>query len=484
MKILSNLPIDDLTPDNDYLGIIEKGDMIVSLLKSDAVDLSEIKMFALYGNWGSGKSTLMKYMQKQFDSSEDKYKTFYFDAWQYENGRDLSYSLLEFIIDEGLDQGEKNCGEILSIAEDLLIGLGKSISLNLPGVRVSGKDLIENVEKEKRQSSFHRKIQDFKKEFRELENKILSTDSDKYNIVFIDDLDRCEPDKVLDLLSEIKLFFNYGERTVFFFGVDEKAVQLAIRHKYGETIKSNEYLEKVFDVKFEIGKSYDYRKLLSYYFLDVLEFDDENFVRDFVIPLFGQLDITNPRKIKKVLNQYGIFLAIQRANTKMQVPNLIGNRNGSRLHSILTLFLIIVRLFFIEKIKEYGDLKSKLAHYYIATDKYMSRHNISEIRHLTESVFKDDYWIKSIYDCFKYCSEKRDWTKFIIMFSPMKPENYHFDNFKHHSSFDTFSSNRNDIYFKFTYYLISIFLPKYTPEPNDDLDFKFMDFKIMMNNIL
>jgi len=72
MKILSNLPIENLTKENDYLGIIEKGDMIVSLLNSDAVDLSEIKMFALYSNWGSGKSTLMKYMQKQFD------------AWQYE----------------------------------------------------------------------------------------------------------------------------------------------------------------------------------------------------------------------------------------------------------------------------------------------------------------------------------------------------------------------------------------------------------------
>lgn len=48
MKILSNLPIEDLTKENDYLGIIDKGDMIASILKSDAIDLSEIEMFAFY----------------------------------------------------------------------------------------------------------------------------------------------------------------------------------------------------------------------------------------------------------------------------------------------------------------------------------------------------------------------------------------------------------------------------------------------------
>lgn len=47
MKILSNLPIEDLTKENDYLGIIDKGDMIASLLKSDDFDFKEIKMFAL-----------------------------------------------------------------------------------------------------------------------------------------------------------------------------------------------------------------------------------------------------------------------------------------------------------------------------------------------------------------------------------------------------------------------------------------------------
>jgi hypothetical protein len=59
-RLLSNLPIDDLTSETDYLGIIDKGDLIKTFLIGNKDQFHEIKMFSLYGEWGSGKSSLMK----------------------------------------------------------------------------------------------------------------------------------------------------------------------------------------------------------------------------------------------------------------------------------------------------------------------------------------------------------------------------------------------------------------------------------------
>ncbi|MEM6686966.1 MAG: P-loop NTPase fold protein, partial [Bacteroidota bacterium] len=62
-KLLNNLPVEKLTEENDYLGVIQKANLIKDILKSNTGQFHEIKMFVLYGDWGSGKSTLMKYLK-------------------------------------------------------------------------------------------------------------------------------------------------------------------------------------------------------------------------------------------------------------------------------------------------------------------------------------------------------------------------------------------------------------------------------------
>ncbi|WP_178987314.1 hypothetical protein [Winogradskyella schleiferi] len=50
-KLLNNLPVEDLTEDNDYLGIIDKGQNIKAFLENTD-EFEEIKLFSLYGEWG------------------------------------------------------------------------------------------------------------------------------------------------------------------------------------------------------------------------------------------------------------------------------------------------------------------------------------------------------------------------------------------------------------------------------------------------
>jgi len=47
-KLLPNLPIEDLNKENDYLGVIDKGEIIKTFLLSNQDQFSDIKMFSLY----------------------------------------------------------------------------------------------------------------------------------------------------------------------------------------------------------------------------------------------------------------------------------------------------------------------------------------------------------------------------------------------------------------------------------------------------
>lgn len=501
MKILSNLPIEDLNSDNDYLGIIEKGDMIVSLLKSDAVDLSKIKMFALYGNWGSGKSTLMKYMKKQFDVSDENFKTFYFDAWQYENGRDLSYSLLEFMIDEGLDKGEKTATEILEAGRFVLMGFAKSASFSIPGLRFTPKELIDELQKDSRKS-FHSEIQEFKKEFLELENKILSTDSVKYNIVFIDDLDRCEPEKVLDLLSEIKLFFTYGKRTIFFFGVDEKAVQIAIKNKYRETIKSSEYLEKIFDFTFSMPTDYSLNKLLSQHF-------KETTIKNIGsgVSLIGKLEVffkqirfTEPRKLKKLLNSYTLFTHVAdfKENDKNRTP-LINEDSGSFLYTLITIYLLILKNFYPELLVEFGESNLKKTMFIEAYDRLSKTKEFSSKGfNYFDNIFSNSHYYSSVYfgleelinpssKIYKNSTVLRDirYSRFTCVFAPTNVKTASTYSLCRLGGFNDISIERKKIdYYMTRYLIVNIIDNKYKLGDNDRSELALSHLAWRVNNYL
>ncbi len=95
LSLDTNEPLLKLTETNDLFGTYEKMDFIKSFLES-GVDKKVIKknnMIALYGNWGSGKSTIINTLDKILD--EKKYKSIIFYAWKYERDQNLAFSLYE-----------------------------------------------------------------------------------------------------------------------------------------------------------------------------------------------------------------------------------------------------------------------------------------------------------------------------------------------------------------------------------------------------
>lgn len=362
-----------LTPETDFFGHIDKGDAIVSFFKSNIDDLTDTNMFALYGKWGSGKSTLMKYVGQELE--KHNYKSIFFPAWEFEKDDNLSLSLLHYITDETGATEEKIVKEILQDAFDVLKSVSKSISFDMAGFRISGKDMIaagEEYDKTREtqlNSSLYTKTKNFKTKFKEAEKAIIKKSESKKIIVFIDDLDRCEPENVLALLSSIKLFFTLSSDIIFFFGCDREAISKAVKHKYGEIIKADEYLEKVIDISFNMPQEISITKLLEHYFVNKISPDEKKINYSIELAKFFQIiKFTNPRHLKKVLTKFEIIRNFKTKDPlpfyqKHLTPNIIIDDEGDLMETIFTLFYIILYEFHSKAFNDLEDIDKKIASY-------------------------------------------------------------------------------------------------------------------------
>lgn len=351
--IMPNRP-EELDEDTDYLGTIPKGQMIIDFIeKISNKNESPIQIIALYGDWGSGKTSLMRWIESHLP--KDNFYPIFFEAWQHENDDNLPLSLVDTIISEK----PNNNDELKRSLFRLLRCTAKSVTLNLKllevlGVKLNLKEGIDEYQKIQEEKSFQERLAEFKKKYEELEDDILGIQNTEKLIVFVDDLDRCEPENVLTLLSAIKLFFTYGKRSIFICGIDKEAINSAVAHKYNNVIKANEYLEKIFDLSFTMPKN-SIDKMVKYYF-NYLEPQYIEEITNFLI----QLNFINPRHLKKVLNKYLLIKYFQDSNIDKNtlIPNL-----DISFFRILVLFIVIIHEFEYDNFIFIKNYKSKISYY-------------------------------------------------------------------------------------------------------------------------
>lgn len=72
-------------------------------------------------------------------------------------------------------------------------------------------------------------------------------------VIFVDELDRCQPDYAVRLLERIKHYFC-NERVTFVFSINSLALQHTIRKHYGEEFDASRYTDRFFDLTMELPK--------------------------------------------------------------------------------------------------------------------------------------------------------------------------------------------------------------------------------------
>lgn len=244
---------------------------ITKIIKSPSLLPTTIGVF---GDWGSGKSSLLKMVQKDLMAESDVL-CLTFNGWLFEGFEDAKTALMGTILDEFNDskrltpKGIELLGKLMKRVNWFqLAGMAGRYALPaLAGVpqislvnaaqdiwsTLKGKSKEIDIEEAKKllkeapegQENIRRNIRDFRKDFSEL----LKETKFKSLVVFIDDLDRCLPDTIIETLEAIRLFL-FVPGTAFILGADERLVEYAVRQRFPElpgteTEVGRDYLEKL-----------------------------------------------------------------------------------------------------------------------------------------------------------------------------------------------------------------------------------------------
>lgn len=131
-----------LNKENDYIGSLEKAMAIKKFIENDTEYLLKNNMIAIYGEWGSGKSSLMRTIDKKLE--ETKYKKIWIDMWQEESDySNLSIKILNKIL-QSIGLEKESIKELLKA----FIILGKGIKITTPIISYDMDKAFEQLEKE------------------------------------------------------------------------------------------------------------------------------------------------------------------------------------------------------------------------------------------------------------------------------------------------------------------------------------------------
>ncbi len=237
---------------------------------------------AIDGKWGSGKTVFVKQiimllnyynsfsnikplgLQAVIENRglklhdivlQNNFVPVYFNAWDNDEQDDPTLSLIFSIIQEY--NGFSNDTKIKKSIVEKIAAIVDAItpwnsgSFSKLAETFQGDDIllpIKNLEKAKEIVML-------------LLDELLVEKGDKL-VIFIDELDRCNPIYAVKLLEKIKHLFD-DERFIFVFSTNLEQLSFVIQNYYGSNFASYRYLEKIFDVMFMMNEISiaDYMKL-------------------------------------------------------------------------------------------------------------------------------------------------------------------------------------------------------------------------------
>jgi protein kinase-like protein/KAP-like P-loop domain-containing protein len=315
-------------------------------------------IIGIFGRWGTGKSTLMRMLERELESRG--VTTVWFSAWLYNQEKEIWAALLQSLTTRlanrltltqkirfatGVYRGGFKWSQLLYEGPQVLARAALIAAPALAGGWLSGSTgsqlgsfLLQtggiagsaalavfyflmpavNAVRQRvtpdfslyRSIDFERHI-GFLDRFRDQYCRIVAALPGSIGrvVVFVDDLDRCGGEKALELLDAIKVFLDVPG-CIFVLGVDVAVIQQALAHKYpDDAVAQNEYLSKIVQLPFYLPPISESQLDVYLRGLDV-RFPDER-CREVLLACLSR----NPRQLKRVINTYALhwYLAQARA---------------------------------------------------------------------------------------------------------------------------------------------------------------------------
>jgi hypothetical protein len=258
----------------------------------------------IYGEFGTGKSTLMKLIQKEF-TDDRNVLTVWFNAWRYERQEQLAITALVKTIAYAM--GEH--AELRPI---------KRLLLKSMGAKDSG--LIRNEEEDIDKDTIY--YEGLKKVEREIIQLMESRPTFRI-IIFVEDLDRCSAGKTIEVLESIKLFLGLMG-FVYIVALDYKTIAKVITMAYKESgVNGEQYIKDLVQVPIMLPKHniHDMSRLI-----DILTSNlDGNYShiisenKDLIVKVLDP----NPVEIIRFINRFIVTHAIYSLSSDVTAQQLL-----------------------------------------------------------------------------------------------------------------------------------------------------------------
>ncbi|WP_346859448.1 P-loop NTPase fold protein [uncultured Draconibacterium sp.] len=431
-KVFFSIP--DNPTSNDKLGFRKFTNQISQKLISISENNTPFTM-GIYGEWGAGKTSFLKMIEEDLNSSN--VQTVWFNAWKYNKEKDLWASLVQTMIVQSklnasfferiflkinlwikgvsLSKGFnelikqliiiivrialllgifylvfKNKSELLSYSElfknakfenfefwsnSLLILLALFIAQPLKLIQFLSKNVNIDFSKLKQQKTFQEHvalIDNFNTEFYELLKIIRKK---KPITIFIDDLDRCLPDKAIEVFEAIKLFLDIPG-CIFIIALDRNIVEKIVISKHIALLESEKldshfdykenYLDKIIQLSFQIPPLS--KEEIKIYISHIINGEIQE--KTSLIELFADNLPANPRRIKRIIQ---LFYFLKHFSE-------IENNKINEL--ILAKFIIIQNQF--RELYDYCSINEKFISYLENFATTIKTSNENEVNHLKD----------------------------------------------------------------------------------------------------
>ena len=306
---------------------------------------------AIQGDWGTGKSTAMGIIR---DRIKDKTHVIEFNTWQYSkiSGQSLVIPLLSVFLEkikeievgktntetegkgetkrnEKNSKEEKDLKETINTAIDLLsfgayayldkkFGIGNIID-RIPGLL---GEKGENSSSNSFSDAPYNQICEYFKKLgsiqEDLEESIKGIGDDKNFVIFVDDLDRLNPEDAVSLLEDLKTLLCI-KRCIFVLALDQKIVNKGLSKKYGDGEDVAEYSKNFFDKIIQLPFSMPVNQYdISAYIMELK--GEKDFLKEEDIPgivsILEKFGESNPRTIKRLLNILQLYSHVKDNNGK------------------------------------------------------------------------------------------------------------------------------------------------------------------------
>jgi hypothetical protein len=271
---------------------------------------------SIQGDWGSGKTSMMNMVREALG---DKVLTVWFNTWQYSQfnmGDDLTVSFLGKLIQ--CLQPEKTTSSAKETFKKAYKAIKKAGYITVDHfIGGAAAEELENLAEKfsKGDDDAVDAINSLKEEFKSCVAQKLSEERKDRLVVFIDDLDRLNPGKAVELLEVLKVFLDC-EKCIFVLAIDYSVVSQGVKEKYGDLIgedKGKSFLDKIIQVPFKMPVAhYKVDKFVKEMFKQVnIDLDADGGANEYVSLIQASVGC-NPRTMKRLFNAYLLLTFISK----------------------------------------------------------------------------------------------------------------------------------------------------------------------------